>query len=547
MSMYNIIKDSIQILYLNTIVSPKNIMLSTYIENMTSSVQYAYSLDDITYSSYYDNFDTMTNNILENELPGIPVHIRMRITTMIVSPKLYSVFDIDSIKIIDASNVQKDMTITGVESEKNVRFTTQQFGNNFTQHSFNPYLAVEPAQAIREQLADAVYETCGIPVVYFKTAPIESAKSITFKTYPLHNVIDYKQFKINIQDNEIPINTPEFTEMLFGYQDELNIDIVKKRFHDLFQEPPNDHDYLYMPLTKRMYKINSPTEYRDFMNKSIMYKAVLVKWFDDATVDDTLVQDQIDSFTTMLQDQDYAKHESEIEIATGKGDSVNDNNTYSRILSIGQNLAIVPRSLMFEGMTRFNNMYRSSDQVAIKYDVTSEGSTDIVAISAWFSLSRIDVAQTLLRLSNSDDTKVIELGFRSDNVMCIKTIINGQTSTMIASDMFKPVANELYALYLTYNTIENEQCISLINQQGQTIQTNADVTLMSDADFMEFEICGGYDISMIRLYYSIPEVSCIAMLANLHPDCMIVDNCTTVFAGEQLRNVSPASRFQRNS
>lgn len=151
---------------------------------------------------------------------------------------------------------------------------------------WNPYSDAAKAACLQEQLACAISDLFGHCVKYFKVDPQARSKDVILKEYSLYNVTDIKEIKIVVPDNEFPDNAVNYGPLDMDFEPDFEIHITKEVFETVFGQNrrPQERDYLYFPLTDRMYEVNSAYLFKDFMQEETFYKIGLRKWQDRINV-----------------------------------------------------------------------------------------------------------------------------------------------------------------------------------------------------------------------------------------------------------------------
>ena len=154
---------------------------------------------------------------------------------------------------------------------------------------FRVYDLMGPAIQLNRELALTVSEMFGWNVCYFKVAADGRTKDVILKEYSLYNVSDIKNIRVVVPDNQFPDNKIMFTPFDMNFEEPFEVHIVKEDFERAFGYcvRPEERDYLYFPLENRLYKVESPYLYKDFMRDGVYYKANLVKWQDSQNIINT--------------------------------------------------------------------------------------------------------------------------------------------------------------------------------------------------------------------------------------------------------------------
>jgi len=145
--------------------------------------------------------------------------------------------------------------------------------------SFNPY-DVGPAIGIAHELSLQTNKIFGHSVIYFKTEPDRDGGDFIFKEWTLFKTTERKCIKVMVPGNIFPDNKPEFNEFGVDFAIPFEIHIDHTYFQMMFGKgsQPRKRDYLFFPLTNRMYEIQGSYLYRGFMMEPIYWKINLVKF-----------------------------------------------------------------------------------------------------------------------------------------------------------------------------------------------------------------------------------------------------------------------------
>ena len=153
----------------------------------------------------------------------------------------------------------------------------------------DPYSGLDCALLLQQQLSDTVICMLGIQIYYFKTNPKKETKNYTFKEYTLFGTDKVKQLKMMIPDGEMPSSKPQLEEMDFTFDTEWECELSKKQFAEVFGDTafPNYRDYVYVPMQKRLYTVNSAyDEKKDgLLWQTPTWKIALVKYTEQSNVD----------------------------------------------------------------------------------------------------------------------------------------------------------------------------------------------------------------------------------------------------------------------
>jgi len=171
-------------------------------------------------------------------------------------------------------------------------------------HTYNPYKQ-NSAIRLQKDLSFIVNNLYGHEVEYFRATPQARSRDVILQEWTLYNVDDPVSLKVLVPDNQVPDN--KFNMMFEGMQFEMPFEIhVDKRYFEYTfgrKAMPQKRDILYMPLTNRVYEINSSQPVRDFMNEILYYKMDLKKYEPKPhvfTTDET--KEVLDEYTTGVKE-----------------------------------------------------------------------------------------------------------------------------------------------------------------------------------------------------------------------------------------------------
>ena len=180
---------------------------------------------------------------------------------------------------------------------------------------FNPYAGLDCALLMQQQMSDSIICMFGIPCYYFRVLPDEDSVDYTFKEYVLHAVSDVKIVKLMVQDGQMPSSNPQMKEFDFDWDNDWEVELGKTDFARAFGDTafPKQRDFLYIPMMKRMYEVNSAYDEKNegFMWRSVTWKLGLVKYADKTNVDQNEFEDLIDSFIVNRYDDVFGREKEE--------------------------------------------------------------------------------------------------------------------------------------------------------------------------------------------------------------------------------------------
>lgn len=182
---------------------------------------------------------------------------------------------------------------------------------------FNFFNNITCALQLQQQMADKVACLFGIDMYYFRVLPEGSTKDLTFKEYTLHGVEDVKLLKLIIPDGQMPSSKPTFTDFDFDWELDWETEVSKTQFARAFGATayPKQRDFVYIPMMKRMYEVNSAYDEKEgmLMWQSTTWKLGLIKWNEKTNIDYTGFEGVIDQWAINRFDIDGEIGEQRVE------------------------------------------------------------------------------------------------------------------------------------------------------------------------------------------------------------------------------------------
>ena len=169
--------------------------------------------------------------------------------------------------------------------------STTQLSNLSSQNSqnsntfWNPY-EINKTTNWYNFLANTINSMFGFVVDYHRTDPdVNGIDKVIFE-YQLYNIVDMKQLKVLIPENNFPDNQVIINQFNLDLFDTFKINILKDEFKNAFgvQFRPGKEDIIYFCQTNRMYIVKHAQVHKDVMNGGIYYDVILEKYEKRANV-----------------------------------------------------------------------------------------------------------------------------------------------------------------------------------------------------------------------------------------------------------------------
>lgn len=214
----------------------------------------------------------------------------------------------DTIKSVSLNNVVTDCYSTCIYDEN--PFLESLCNEN----TFNPYIGLDCALALQQQLADGIICMLGIPIYYFKVSPKQDTADYTFKEYIMHNIESVKQIKLMIPDGEMPSSRPQFSELDFDWETDWEVEVGKTEFARAFGDTafPKQRDIVYIPMMQRMWEVNSAYDEKNegLLWHSTTWKLSLIKWNEKTNVEQDNFDELIDNLVVNTYDNVFKELET---------------------------------------------------------------------------------------------------------------------------------------------------------------------------------------------------------------------------------------------
>lgn len=164
---------------------------------------------------------------------------------------------------------------------------------------FNPY-SQNPAIKLQKDLSFVINNLYGHDISYFRSVPDKRSQDVIWNEYSLSNVLDPKQLKVIVPNNEFPDNKFNFNAFGAEFEMPFEIHIDRRYFEHVFGQAthPGKRDVIVFDLANRMYEISSVQLVRDFMQEPIYYKISLVKYqVKSSRLESQEIKDKMQDFT----------------------------------------------------------------------------------------------------------------------------------------------------------------------------------------------------------------------------------------------------------
>jgi hypothetical protein len=321
--------------YLN-VVSVTNFVDVTLNETVGSyfDKSFRWSINDINYSDWITLSQPNLENLVLDGANPFWIQYKYEVSSIVPGETIEFVSITLSTETIDGSLL--DVPLYGACDAECNGCASLIFEDCCDDNRFNPY-NLGKASEIYNQLSTVVSNIFGHCVRYFRLEEFPNSRDVILKEFSLYKGKEVKDLKIMVPDNELPTRELAFTQMNIDMPDSFEIHIVKAEFERVFgsKKRPKENDYLWFPLTDRVYEVNSIALPDDFMFAASYYRVNLVIHQERSNQDytdntdmyeeiDSLEMSQDEMFGTEI-DNEYKKIRKNIQyntIGLGDDDSV---------------------------------------------------------------------------------------------------------------------------------------------------------------------------------------------------------------------------------
>lgn len=257
---------------------------------------------------------------------------------------------------------------------------------------FQPYNLTK-STTIYKQLVGITNDIFGHTVQYFRTEPDKRTEDVILMEYSLFNVVDKKDVKVLVPDNEFPEENPTYD--IFGMEfAEFEVHIVAEEFERVFGlgVQPRNMDYMYIPIINKMYEVSSVGLADEFNRENSYYRVKLVKYQERTAVQKNNFEADTDNLITGVEEVFGERQSEEMEKDTNPTQFQTVSTSYRDGIRmfVDKKLSIEDYDLKNRWTIVSKNYYDLNamklNNVAVEYDVASKLTSDNnMAITLWFS------------------------------------------------------------------------------------------------------------------------------------------------------------------
>jgi hypothetical protein len=259
---------------------------------------------------------------------------------------------------------------------------------------FQPYNLTKTT-TIYKQLVGITNDIFGHSVQYFRTEPDGRTEDVILMEYSLFNVVDKKDLKILVPDNEFPEENPTYD--IFGMEfAEFEVHIVAEEFERVFGlgKTPRNLDYMYIPIINRMYEVSSVGLADEFNKENSYYRVKLIKYQERSSVQKNNFELDTDSLVTGVEEVfgDAQREEMEKDTNPQQFQTVSTSYRDGIRMFVDRKLKITDYDLKNRWTIVSKSYYEldqvKADDIAIEYSIPSKLTSDAnMAITMWFKPS----------------------------------------------------------------------------------------------------------------------------------------------------------------
>ena len=520
MSIYVTYKDCVREFYFSNVDMFQAITIDEEIGTFDVKWEWSFSFDNSTWSTLTSNKAQFLTELQAANQFNVKIYVKSRLTiSHTANTQAFACYLLNDVKFGVVSVRPTSVVIVNNNSVLN---------NTKTKNLMNPYRQSEAQKQLYDKLSKSVSDIFGFECIWFRTE--QSSPNITFKTYQLSHVIENKLLKVVIRGNEIPDNKLRFTELDIDFQDELELHIVKEVFEETFgvDKKPNSNDYLWLPLTNRMYQVNTVYDAKTFMQHAPFYKAILVKYENRASVvKSDEINDTIDELITYedLFEQELLGNEIENAERTynqPKADDISTNN-------ISDDTVVTDTGIAFRWSYNWQSISNANETKVYEMQPTSHQWSNIMWVQFGSANCQIfkltdSIDRTVQSLTRTGQQLTLDISSMTQQLSLVTMSI---TDELLTEDKF-------YGIVVNYvcNDAAKLVTVTVCNDQFEVIREIAisDEKLLSVP--VRLALYGGNRYASIRMKRQIVRKASIAdELSNELPEIdnyLLIDNAMPV-------------------
>jgi hypothetical protein len=539
------IDSCVRLLYYGPITETINALTPTYGDaTLVYEESFSLSSDGVTWGAFMikQDFISAANTTIAS---GMQIYMRYRINVKKggVTGAMPKEWDSNISENGDTSNPGRLVFVGMYVNDILIACTSIEYPNAAavvnaaSGNMFNPYANLDAQMALWRDTCSKINEQFGHYVYYFRTVPDDTTKDAVFKQYRLFNVSELKKLKILLPGNRLPSGRNIYSEFNIQFTDELTMHVVHTAFEFAFGsgERPHTGDYMYLPLTGRMYEITTSTEIKQFMYKSTYSEIILIKYEDKDIVKETqeIAEQKLEYIEYLsaggvdIQEVTEMQNVAPDYLDTGKTEYFRKN--------FNKKTEIVKFPLIFNNLYVFENMYLLDNvgigNSSVEYDCKNTKDTAF-SFSAWVAFEKLRNV-TISDICDSNNNVICKLYLRN-------SFLNLNVNDTVIKTDEELLAEKRYAVIVNISSEYKFFSLTIVayDESTQEATTHTDIfgaynetgIIISNA-----KIYGGsYLISCIRILDSIIEtdnaIACVTDTAPDMKDVKMYDKCIVPLA-----------------
>lgn len=378
-------------------------------------------------------------------------------------------------------------TFDGIKGTKN--FNPSDYIINNPHNMYDIY-AMGDYYEVYKQLSNVVHDFTGIGVEYIKTVPDDSSVDHFFREYAINREFQVKDFKIVVPGNEFHSQYPAFNPFGADFSDiPWEVHIVKDKFEKTFgfDARPIRGDFLYLPLTNKLYMIDGVVLDRSFLEATgSFYKVSLVKYENQARIiKSEHTKDTLELATKGLKDLE-SKQMDEFNdvIKPREHDVILDSNNWVW-QSFNNKVQISDKTLEKNYVIISKNYYDFSALGELEEAIVWKSSPSIsneLSLTLWFNIQTISEIYPLFSyLSENEDCDSyglsegdgLFLNIKNDSITFTDNIGEDSTDYSLSVNIEK---DNWYSVVVNINNTFDEISLFL---WGTNLERNSRLTLLN--------------------------------------------------------------------
>jgi hypothetical protein len=302
--------------------------------------------------------------------------------------------------------------------------------------------------------------------------------------------------KISLKDNEIPEALEKFDELGFDFQNELVVHIVKEVFEKTFGigARPNSNDFIYLPLTDKMYQLNSPYDPKTFMQFAPFWEVMTTKYEKRSSVIGQNDEEHFHKVDDMIDfTEDYFALEQKIEMA----DAVKDFNKPDQLSKLDDNHIVSDDKPINNDMSllySFSTMNAEATNIVKSYTFYNNYKDNNIMLMMWLKFS--STTKTAFVMSSADGLVQLQMKLTSASTAELSLLQHDGTTQTIN---FNIELDKFRAYVIVFDFASYTLSLEVYNTKKKLLVESHTTMLKPHTEFAKLDMYGKIKYNLLRV------------------------------------------------